>query len=46
LWDDVAQGLWDRKPRFLINPPAYVTAEVSDFVLSKMPAGTLLPRSQ
>lgn len=46
LWDHVARGLWDRKPRFLIQPPTYVTAEVSKFVLTKMPASTPLPLSQ
>jgi hypothetical protein len=32
LWEDVARGLWDGKPQFLIKPPRYVTAEVAEFV--------------
>jgi hypothetical protein len=32
LWADVARGLWDTKPQFLIRPPRYVTAEVAAFV--------------
>jgi hypothetical protein len=32
LWADVARGMWDGKPQFLIKPPRYVTAEVADFV--------------
>ena len=32
LWADVARGLWDTKPQFLIRPPRYVTAEVAGFV--------------
>ena len=50
LWDDVARGLWDHKPRFLVRPPNYVTAEVSDFVSrlvrSTPPEGALLPGSE
>jgi len=32
LWEDIARGLWDTKPRFLIKPPAYVTQDVCRFV--------------
>ena len=32
LWAEVARGLWDGKPQFLVKPPRYVTAEVADFV--------------
>ena len=32
LWEDIARGMWDNKPRFLIKPPAYVTADVCAFV--------------
>jgi hypothetical protein len=32
LWEDIARGLWDGKPQFLIKPPRYVTAEVAEFV--------------
>jgi hypothetical protein len=46
MWDEVARGLWDQKPRFLVQPPNYITAEVSDFVCSKVPIGTLLPHSK
>jgi len=35
LWADVARGLWDGKPNFLIKPPRYVTAEVVEFVRSR-----------
>ena len=34
LWEDVARGVWDQKPQFLVKPPAYVTAAVCDFVRS------------
>jgi molybdopterin-guanine dinucleotide biosynthesis protein len=36
LWDEVARGLWDTKPQFLVKPPRYVTAEVVDFVKSRI----------
>lgn len=36
LWDGVARGLWDDKPRFLINPPRYVTPELAGFVTAKL----------
>jgi hypothetical protein len=36
LWEDVARGLWDGKPRFLVKPPVYVTAAVADFVRGKL----------
>jgi len=32
LWADVARGMWDGKPQFLIKPPRYVTPEVAEFV--------------
>jgi molybdopterin-guanine dinucleotide biosynthesis protein len=32
LWADIAQGLWDNKPQFLIKPPNYVPAAVAAFV--------------
>jgi hypothetical protein len=35
LWEEIAHGLWDQKPQFLVKPPAYVTAEVCDFVRSR-----------
>ena len=38
LWQDVAAGLWDGKPQFLVKPPRYVTAEVTDFVRSRASA--------
>ncbi len=41
MWEDVARGLWDQKPQFLVKPPVYVTAAVSDFVKSRLsPAAT------
>lgn len=36
LWKDVARGLWDEKPQFLIKPPRYMTAELADFVRRAM----------
>jgi hypothetical protein len=36
LWEDVSRGMWDGKPQFLVKPPRYVTAEVVDFVRSRM----------
>ncbi|MEO8594146.1 MAG: hypothetical protein ABI759_12570 [Candidatus Solibacter sp.] len=38
LWAEVARGLWDGKPQFLVKPPRYVTAEVADFVKSRTSA--------
>jgi hypothetical protein len=32
LWEDIARGVWDQKPQFLVKPPRYVTAEVAAFV--------------
>jgi hypothetical protein len=40
LWEDVARGMWDGKPQFLVKPPRYVTAEVVDFVKAKISAGS------
>jgi molybdopterin-guanine dinucleotide biosynthesis protein len=40
LWEDVARGLWDGKPRFLVKPPRYVTRAVADFVKSRMPVAS------
>jgi hypothetical protein len=36
LWEDVARGIWDRKPQFPVKPPAYVTAAVCDFVRARL----------
>jgi hypothetical protein len=36
LWDEVARGMWDGKPRFLVKPPRYVTLAVADFVKGKI----------
>lgn len=38
LWDNVARGTWDGKPQFLVKPPRYVTADVVEFVKSKISA--------
>jgi hypothetical protein len=43
MWDDIARGQWDRKPRFLVKPPAYVTAQICDFVRSRIPSSTRAP---
>jgi hypothetical protein len=42
LWQEVARGLWDGKPQFLVKPPRYVTAELVEFVKSR--AGAPSPR--
>jgi hypothetical protein len=39
LWEDVARGLWDGKPQFLVKPPVYVTPAVAEFVKGKLPPG-------
>jgi hypothetical protein len=36
LWDDIAKGLWEDTPRFLVKPPAYVNAAVAEFVKSRL----------
>ena len=36
LWEEIARGQWDSKPRFLVKPPRYVTAEVLEFVRAKI----------
>ena len=36
LWDDIAKGLWEKTPRFLVKPPAYVNAAVAEFVNSRL----------
>ena len=36
LWEAVAGGVWDHKPRFVVDPPNYVTAAVSEFVRSRL----------
>ena len=38
LWADVARGIWDGKPQFLVKPPRYVTRALADFVVSKFPS--------
>ena len=40
LWADVARGLWDHKPQFLVKPPRYVTKDVVDFVDSRFAPAT------
>jgi hypothetical protein len=39
LFDDLAHGLWDTKPQFLVKPPRYVTAELAEFVGNSRSAG-------
>jgi len=36
LWEEIARGLWDQKPRFLVKPPRYVTAELAGFVRDRL----------
>jgi hypothetical protein len=38
LWQDIAQGMWDQKPQFLVTPPRYVTTAVCDFVKARLSA--------
>ncbi len=40
LWEEVARGMWDGKAQFLVKPPRYVTAEVVEFVRSRISAGS------
>ena len=44
LWEDVARGMWDGKPQFLVKPPAYVTPALAEFVKTRLsssvPSGT------
>ena len=35
LWEEVARGMWDGKPQFLVKPPRYVTGEIAEFVKAK-----------
>jgi len=37
LWEDLARGVWDRKPLFAVKPPGYLTAAVVSFVRSTLP---------
>jgi hypothetical protein len=36
LWEDVARGMWDGKPQFLVKPPSYLTPAVTEFVKGKL----------
>jgi molybdopterin-guanine dinucleotide biosynthesis protein len=36
LWADIARGMWDHKPQFLVKPPRYVTAELAGFVRDRI----------
>ena len=38
MWEDIARGLWDHKPRFLVKPPNYVTSALTAFVRSMLTA--------
>jgi hypothetical protein len=40
LWGDVVLGMWEAKPQFPVRPPRYVTAEIVEFVKSRMAAGS------
>lgn len=35
MWAEVARGMWDAKPQFLVKPPRYATAEIVEFVKAK-----------
>lgn len=36
MWADIACGMWDRKPQFLVKPPRYVPAELAAFVRDRV----------
>jgi hypothetical protein len=36
MWAEVARGMWDGKPQFLVKPPRFVTAEVVEFVRGRL----------
>jgi len=36
MWEEIARGLWDHKPQFLVKPPAYLTPAISGFVRSRL----------
>ena len=38
LWEGLAGALWNRKERFLVKPPNYATAAVTEFVRSRLMA--------
>ncbi|MBZ5724035.1 MAG: hypothetical protein LAP87_03485 [Acidobacteriia bacterium] len=38
MWEEVARGLWDGKPQFLVKPPVYVTPTVAEFVRTRLSA--------
>jgi len=38
LWEEVARGLWDGKPQFLVKPPRWTTPEIVEFVKAKAAA--------
>src|SRR6266496_6468264 len=40
-WPDVDRGLWEDKPRFLVDPPDYVTPAVTAFVREKLAASAV-----
>jgi len=40
LWADVARGMWDTKPQFLVTPPKYASAEVVEFVRARQSQAT------
>jgi hypothetical protein len=44
LWDEVARGKWDAKPRFLVKPPRYVTPAMVEFVQSRQWGGQFCPQ--
>jgi len=41
LWDEIAKGAWDRKPRFVVTPPDYVPTALTRFVKSRFPAAVV-----
>jgi len=36
VWQTIAEGIWEEKPRFSVKPPSYVSAEVVAFVKTKL----------
>ena len=36
LWEDIARGMWDDKPQFLVKPPRYVSNQLVEFVTGRL----------
>ena len=36
MWEEIARGMWDHKPQFLVKPPSYLTATLTGFVRDRL----------